>query len=204
VTYGLIAACVLIYVLQWLSGGWVFNYLAYAPAFTAYEPWRMITTTFLHSQQFIPHLLLNMYSLYVIGPILEDALGRLRFLALYLISGFGGSVAVLLLAPQSIAVGASGAIFGLLGALFVIQRRLGGSSTQLLVVIGINLVIGFVIPGIAWQAHLGGLLTGAAFAGIYVQTRRREHLWLQVALTAGLVVVLGIITALTVAARGAL
>ena len=93
--------------------------------------------------------------------------------------------------PQVAVVGASGAIFGLVGALLVIQRRLGGNSTQLLVLVGINLVIGF-IPGlnIAWQAHIGGMITGALIGLIFVQTRRRGQEKLQIALIAAFAAVL--------------
>jgi len=71
-------------------------------------------------------------------------------------------------------VGASGAIFGLFGALFVIQRSFGGANAQLLIVLGLNLVMGFIVPGISWQAHIGGLITGAVVANIMVKTRGEE------------------------------
>jgi membrane associated rhomboid family serine protease len=138
-----------------------------------------------------------MYSLWLVGPALERMLGRVRFLALYLISGFGGSVGVLLLAPHNEAVlGASGAIFGLFGAYFLIARRLGGNATQFLVVIVINLVVGF-IPGfgIAWQAHVGGLITGLAIAFVYLETRPRQRRWAQILLTAVIAVILIVVTA---------
>ncbi len=117
-----------------------------------------------------------MYALWIMGQYLEPLLGRARFAALYLLSAVGGSVGYLLLAsPPSVemiaagdggswytrAVGASGAVFGLFAAFLVLQRRLGRSAAGMYVVIGINAVLGFVIPGIAWQAHLGGLVTGA-------------------------------------------
>src|SRR5690606_34343400 len=108
-----------------------------------------------------------MYALWLFGRILEQLLGRWRFLALYLLSGLGGSVAVLLLSPDTWVVGASGAVFGLFGAFFVIQRRLGSSSMQLIVVIGINLVIGFVIPHISWEGHVGGLIAGSLVGLVY-------------------------------------
>ena len=107
-----------------------------------------------------------------------------RFLTLYLIAGFGGSVAVLWLAPQSSVLGASGAIFGLLGALLVIQRGLGGNSTQLVVVIALNLAIGFFIPNVSWQAHVGGLVAGALVAFVYMRTRKRQQRVLQIMLVA--------------------
>ena len=188
VTYALIGVTILVYIFQLLSNGWVTNNFAYVAALTAAEPWRMLTAIFLHASPL--HILLNMYSLFVIGPMLEGAIGRGRFLALYLIAGFGGSVAVLLLAPDSVVIGASGAIFGLLGGLFVIQRKLGGNTTQLFIVIAINLAIGFVIPGLAWQAHLGGLLVGAAVGAVYLETRRIDQKWLQIGLIAAIGVAL--------------
>ncbi len=196
VTWAIIALCVVIYILQILPNSTVTQTLLYYPPFTYAEPWRMITALFVHSQNSPFHILFNMYSLFVFGPILERQLGRLRFLALYLISGFGGSVAVLLISPQSAVVGASGAIFGLLGAYFVIQRRLGGNNVQLVIVIGLNLVIGFVIPGIAWVAHVGGLIAGAAVALVYLRTRRAEQKALQAMLVAGVVIALIALTLL--------
>jgi membrane associated rhomboid family serine protease len=113
------------------------------------------------------------------------------------LSGFGGSVAVLLLAPMSAVVGASGAIFGLFGAFFVIQRKLGGNSVQLFVVIGLNFAIGF-LPGtnISWQAHLGGVIVGALVGLIYLATRRPEQKVRQVALISSLAIGLVVLTLL--------
>lgn len=180
-TWAIIAVCVIVYILQLLPGSTVTQDLLYYPPFTPTEPWRMVTALFVHSPSSFLHILLNMVSLYLFGPIVERLLGRVRYLALYVISGFGGSVAVLLIAPGTPVVGASGAIFGLLGAFFVIVRRLGGNSTQILIVIVINLGIGF-LPGtnIAWQAHLGGLVTGAAIALVYLLTRRTSQRRIQI------------------------
>ena len=133
-----------------------------------------------------------MYTLWIFGQLLEGLLGRWRFLALYLLAGSAGSIGVLWLAIRASAVvGASGAIFGLMGAFLVIQRRLGGQTTQLFVLLGINLVIGF-IPGfnVAWQAHLGGLVVGALVGFIFVETRQRSRQALQMWLLVGVVVVL--------------
>ncbi|MFF1571714.1 rhomboid family intramembrane serine protease [Leifsonia sp. NPDC058292] len=182
VTYALIGICVLVFILQSIPGigGSVTEAIQYAglysypPGTTAvgFEPWRMLTAVFAHAS-FI-HIALNMYTLWIFGMLLEPLLGRARYLALFLISGFAGSLGVLLIAnPGQPVVGASGAIFGMFGAFFVIQRRLGGDATQLLVLIAINLVIGF-IPGfgIAWQAHVGGLIGGAIVGLIFVETRK--------------------------------
>jgi membrane associated rhomboid family serine protease len=191
VTMSIIALCVIVYIAQVVTGGALTNDWVYLPALTASEPWRMVTALFVHAS--VWHILANMYSLFVIGPMLERLLGRARFLALYLLSGFGGSVAVLLIAPASAVLGASGAIFGLLGALFVIQRKLGGNMLQLVIVIGINLAIGFFLPFIAWQAHVGGLIVGAGVGVAYLQTRRpAQRNWqigILIAITAALIAV---------------
>ncbi len=194
VTWSIIALCVVVSIVQYLTGGpnvgAATRALVYFPPLTELQPWRMLTALFLHGS--FLHILFNMYSLLVFGPILERSLGRWRFLALYLLSGFGGSVAVLLIAPTSAVLGASGAIFGLLGAFFVIQRRLGGNNLQLIIVIGLNLVIGFVIPNIAWQAHIGGLVVGGIVAFVFLRTRavakRNEQRLLLLAVLVGLVV----------------
>ncbi|GAA2031910.1 rhomboid family intramembrane serine protease [Agromyces tropicus] len=195
VTYSIIGITVAVYLLQLIPGLAVTDRLLYAGVYSLpfnFEPWRMITSMFVHSTGLIFHILLNMYTLWIFGQLLENVLGRWRFLALYLISGLAGSVAVLWLSdPRSGVVGASGAIFGLMGAFLVIQRRLGGNATQLLILVGINLVIGFV-PGfnIAWQAHLGGLVAGGLIGLIYVETRKRDQRVLQFVLLGALVVLL--------------
>jgi membrane associated rhomboid family serine protease len=178
---------VLVYALQWLSGGYVTQLLLYWPPITIIEPWRMITSMFVHSTSSVFHILFNGYSLYILGTLVERLVGRGRFSALFLLSGVGGSVAVLWLSPSTAVIGASGAIFGLFGALFVIQRSFGGANTQLLIVLGLNLVLGFVVPGISWQAHIGGLLVGALVAWIFVKTRTnaiRQAEQIQLALVA--------------------
>ena len=151
----------------------------------------MLTSVFVHSTGLIFHMLLNMYTLWIFGRMLEGCSGaggssRSTW------CGLAGSVGVLWLGdPRTGVVGASGAIFGLMGAFLVIQRRLGGQTTQLFVLLGINLVIGFV-PGfnVAWQAHLGGLIGGALVGLIYVETRKRSQQALQVWLLIALTVVL--------------
>ena len=131
----------------------------------------MVTTIFVHSDSSVFHILFNGYSLYVLGSLVERLVGSARFFSLFLLSGFGGSVLVLFLAPASAVVGASGAIFGLFGAIFVIQRSFGGPNIQLIIVLILNLILGFIVPGVSWQAHIGGLLTGAIVANALVKTR---------------------------------
>lgn len=195
VTYSIIGVTFVVFLLQLIPGLNVTQYLLFQPVYVstfAFEPWRMLTSVFVHSTGFIFHVALNMYTLWIFGQLLESLLGRGRFLALYLISGLAGSVGVIWLAPPLTAVvGASGAIFGLMGAFLVIQRRLGGNMTQLLVLVGINLVIGF-IPGtnIAWQAHVGGLVGGALMGLIFVETRNPRQRTLQTVLIVALTIVL--------------
>jgi membrane associated rhomboid family serine protease len=191
VTYSIIALCAVIFVIQYLTGGpqagATTQALIYYPPLTVLEPWRMVTSIFIHAS-FI-HIGLNMFSLYIFGPILERMLGRGRFIALFLLSGFGGSVAVLLIDPGIAVLGASGALFGLFSAFFVIQRGLGGNANSLLVLIALNLVIGF-IPGfnIAWQAHVGGLVVGALAALVFMRTRARTQRTQQILLLAAIAV----------------
>jgi membrane associated rhomboid family serine protease len=182
VSYGILIATLVVFVAQWLTQGVVTSALAYYPPLTAQEPWRMLTVALVHSDRSIFHIVFNMYSLWVLGPLLESLIGRARLAAVYVLSAFAGSVAVLWLAPLSAVVGASGAIFGLLGAFFVIQRRLGGRNIQLVVIIAINLALGFLIPGVSWQSHVGGLLVGALIAWIMLRTRRADQQRRQAAL----------------------
>jgi membrane associated rhomboid family serine protease len=201
VTYILIAVTAFVLLLQLIPGLGVTQYLLYAGVYStplAFEPWRMLTTVFVHSQNFIFHVALNMYSLWLFGQALEPMLGRARFLALYLISGFAGSLGVLFLTAGNVpVVGASGAIFGLMGAFLVIQRKRGGNMNGLLVLVGINLIIGF-IPGInvAWQAHVGGLVGGALAGLIYYETRHLRHKGRQTLLITALCVVLVVLSLL--------
>lgn len=190
VTFTLIGITVLVYILQQLSPA-VAIYGVYRPQLTLLLPWTPLTAVFLHAS--VLHILFNMYSLFVFGPILEHLLGRGRFLALYLVSGLGGSVAVALLSPEGGVLGASGAIFGLMGAFFVIQRKLGGNNIQIFIVIAINLAAGFFISGISWQAHVGGLVSGALVALVYLRTRRADQLLQQRLLVGAIVAALVVI-----------
>ena len=117
----------------------------------------------------------NMYSLFVLGTLLEPFLGKLRFGLLYVLGIFGGIVAVKLLSPYgTFVLGASGAIFALMGAFLVVLRSQRMDTTQLLILIGLNVVVSF-LPGIAWEAHIGGLVTGMAVAGLIVLLRQKQQ-----------------------------
>ena len=170
VTKMLIGINVLVFLAQYTSNDVVTSMLAlYSPnAFSA--PWTLITSGFAHADPL--HILLNMYSLWIFGEAIENFLGSKRYVWLYLLSILGGSIVFTFTDPAGMAVGASGGIFGLMGAYFVIIRALGYRSSQMLGLIVINVVISFVNPGIAIGAHLGGLATGAAIAWYFTKVRR--------------------------------
>jgi rhomboid protease GluP len=139
------------------------------------QVWLLLSSMFLHSG-FI-HLALNMLSLYFLGSFVEQAFGKSRFLALYLCSGLAGGIAYLYFGAFEVpAVGASGAIFGLLGGVFGYSVRRGSFSwqnpliRQLLILTALNLYIGFSVPNISNTAHIGGLLGGAAFGWLTAPT----------------------------------
>jgi membrane associated rhomboid family serine protease len=135
-----------------------------------------------------------MWALLIVGPALERQLGAVRYLAVYFASAIGGSVSFYFLAPPSEqALGASGAIFGLFGAWFVIARRLGLDARGVVFLIVINLVLGFVgARYIAWQAHVGGLVTGALLTAAYVYAPRQRRGLVQLAATAAVLALLAL------------
>lgn len=140
------------------------------------EYWRLITSTFLHGG--VLHLALNMYALYLFGPVAERALGTTRFISTYLTMAAAGSVAVYWFAhPQTATVGASGAIFGLFGLVMVLMVRAGQDIRTLLMLLLINAVFS-LLPHISWQAHLGGFLTGAVLGAVFAYApRSRRTVW---------------------------
>ena len=210
VTYTIIAICAVVYLAQRAVPELTFRF-AFIPALGWTEPWRFLTAAFLHSPDTIFHILINMFALWSLGQYLEPMLGRARFAALYLISGIGGQVTVALLAGSPTltglrtgldaawltpVVGASGAIFGLFGALLVLNRHLGRSSAAMYATIVINAAFGFFYPGISWQAHLGGLVTGAACAGVIVAFRGqgvRHLVWVALSAVLAMLVVVTVV-----------
>ena len=138
--------------------------------------WRILTAGFLHTG-FI-HLLFNMFALYILGGMLEPAIGRLRFGVIYFVSLLAGSFGALALEPISPTVGASGAVFGLMGAAVVVMRNRGVNPMEsgLGLWIGLNLLITFTIPNISIGGHIGGLLGGALAAFVMFDLRDRVRL----------------------------
>jgi membrane associated rhomboid family serine protease len=153
--------------------------------------YRLFTVTLLHAS--VLHIALNGYALWLFGPPVEAAFGRLRFGVLWVLSALGGSAASFAFsAPTQPAVGASGAIFGLLAALFVVGRQLRMDLSGLVILVILNAIIGVVSPGIDWRAHAGGFLTGAVVGIVMAHAPRRRRAVVQVA---GCIAVLTVIMA---------
>ena len=133
----------------------------------------------------------NLWALFVLGPQLEHLLGKIRYLAVYLLSAVGGSLLYFYLVPIGLAAGASGAIYGLFGAWFVVMRRLRLDSRGIVLLIAINLGFSFLYhTSIAWQDHIGGLVTGALLTAAYVYAPRKNQVAFQAAATVLLVVLM--------------
>lgn len=177
VTISIMVVCVVLEALRWIAPDlWmrIASELIFVPSWGLVQPYRFFTSTLLHSG--IWHLAFNMYALWLIGQQLEALLGRARFFALYFLAAVGGSVAYLAIAGVDAAgvVGASGGVFGLFAAFAVFMRRLGRDPKPILLIIGINVVLGFVISNIAWQAHLGGLIVGGLVAAVFARVPVRR------------------------------
>jgi len=195
----LIGTCVVMYVLErvlsarfttelWLIGG---RPEVGIPGVATGEVWRLLTAAFLHGS--VLHLLLNMYAVYLFGPPLEQAFGRVRFLGLYLIAALGGSAASYAFSsPLTPSLGASGAVFGLLGAFLVMSRKLGRDASFLYVLLAVNLAFGFLAPNIDWKAHLGGLAAGVLTGTALVYAPRERRTLVQTA-GAGAVVIVALV-----------
>jgi membrane associated rhomboid family serine protease len=198
VTWTLVAINVAVFLVTWIRPNLVndLEMIGYA-TFGAGGPvqgvaagqwYRLITSAFLApglgSLGFLD-ILFNMWALIFVGPALEGLLGRVRFLAVYVLSALGGGVLYYFLAaPNAAAAGASGAIFGLFGAWFVVARRLRLDTRGIVILIAINLALSFFYHNIiAWQDHIGGLLTGALLTAAYVYAPTKNRVVLQVLAT---------------------
>ncbi len=167
VTMLLIAANVAVYLVTVSQGAGLndpggslfYRWILYGPAVAQGGWYRLVTSMFLHAS--LIHIGFNMYILWWAGSQVEQYLGRARFIGLYLVSGLAGSAGYVLYAPLVPGLGASGAVFGVLGSMALLEWQLTGRvGGQAMTLIGINLVFGFVIPGIGWSAHIGGLIGG--------------------------------------------
>lgn len=207
VTYSLIAICAVVNLLQRIVPSVTYDF-AFVPVGAADQPYRFLTSAFLHSTN-LTHILFNMIALWILGRSLEPAFGRVRFLSLYLVSAVGGSVGVLLLAgPDSdawltLVLGASGAVFGLFGAMFVALKRLNQDTSAIIGILVVNVIIGFVVSGISWQAHLGGLVTGALLGIVYAYAPRDKQRVLSLAGTVAILLLLAVLAWLKLSTAGA-
>lgn len=201
VTFGIIGICVAVWVGELMSWSF-FGNVAFIALAAQDEPWRYITSGFAHDRSNVIHLLFNMMALYFMGQYLEPMLGRLRFAALYLVAVLGGSVGYQLLTSAPVRggdlyasgwatplVGASGGVFGLFVAVIVLNRHLGREIGPMLTLIAINVVLGFTMSNVAWQAHLGGAIVGGIAAGLLYAVRRRSTA-IQLGLLGGLAALL--------------
>jgi membrane associated rhomboid family serine protease len=210
VTWTLIAVNVLLYIVERFRPGIANDWglLGYA-SFSSGGPlqgiaagqwYRLITSAFLPPVGSLGFLdiLFNMWALFAVGPALEQMLGRGRFITVYLLSALGGGVAFFLIGPQNVfALGASGAIYGLFGAWFVVSRRLQIDSRGILVLIGINLAFSFSFRGaIAWQDHVGGLIVGALVTAAFAYAPRKNRLVIQAGAAIAILAILVVIVVL--------
>jgi rhomboid protease GluP len=143
----------------------------FGPLVTAGEYWRLFTVALVHGG--LTHLFFNMFSLLILGNPIEAALGKTRFLVVFFISLLTGSLAsIYLTSVPHVSVGASGAIFGLFGAFIALRNRINEGARDIYVIIGLNFVLGFVIGGIDWRAHLGGLIGGYLTTALLLRITR--------------------------------
>jgi membrane associated rhomboid family serine protease len=195
VTYVLIAVNLAIFGLAWMSGldAAISQWGMWPAGIAQGEWWRLFTSAFLHGG--FLHILFNMYILFIVGAPLERLMGHLRYGVLYLAAAFGGAVASYAFnAANTLSVGASGAVFGIMGAFAVAGFKLRYDIKQILFLVGFNLVIGFVLTGVDWKAHVGGLVTGVLIAAVFFYAPRNKRMVVQVL---GVLVVLGILVGIT-------
>ena len=188
------------------SAGGVSDYAKgalYGPAVADGDWWRIITSGFLHAG--LLHIAFNMYFLYFLGTLLEPAIGKVRFGIIYFVALLGGSVGALLLSPNDVTVGASGAVFGLMGAAILAMRARGIDPMQsgLGVTLLLNLGITFVIPGIAIGGHLGGFAAGFIIGYFMFEVADRRRLAASVVYGVSAVFAVGLAIAAVLVAQSA-
>ncbi|MCA2229066.1 rhomboid family intramembrane serine protease [Nonomuraea aurantiaca] len=196
VTWVTLALNVLVFGAQYVTSNAVTEQLAMRPynVVAGHEYYRLLTSAFVHDGPF--HILFNCWALYVIGPYLERAFGHTRYLAVYLVSALGGSVLGYWIDPLGqYTVGASGAIFGLFGAVFVVGRKLNMDVRGIAVLIAINLAITFLVSGISWTGHIGGLITGSVLAGALAYAPKSNRTLWQVLTVVGALAILVVLVA---------
>lgn len=181
ITVTIMAICVAVWIVEtllkivWPTGCNAFvGSGAFMPALATHRPWTFITSMFLHQPASLWHILFNMLTLWCVGPVLERMMGHLPYLALYVLSGLGGSAGMMVWSLFSqdgwltSAYGASGALFGLFAAILVVYQRIGIDIRSMLIWMLINFLMPIITPNIAWQAHVGGFIIGGVFTWLLV------------------------------------
>ena len=204
------AVCIVIWLIEvvlravWPSVGGAFVSAGMLlPAAAVHHPWTFITSMFLHQPTSLWHILFNMLTLWCVGPVLERMMGHWPYLVLYALSGLGGGAGMMVWAVCSqsgwmtASYGASGALFGLFAAILVVYRRIGIDIRSMLIWMAINFLMPVITPGIAWQAHVGGLIIGGVFAWLLVSGlhafRGKSLVWRTTAYGAAVFVVLAVV-----------
>jgi membrane associated rhomboid family serine protease len=179
VTRILVAANVIVYLITVAQGSGIndpggslfYKWVLFGPSVANGDWWRLITAAFLHGG--IIHIAFNMLALWWLGGPVEVALGHMRFLLLYFVSALAGSAGALLINPNALTVGASGAIFGMLGAGLILEWRATGKlAGNYMTLIVINLVFSFAFPGVSYGGHIGGLIGGLVGTVVIIEARR--------------------------------
>jgi membrane associated rhomboid family serine protease len=202
VTYALMALNIVLYVIELAHSqlGYDWEMIGAFPVtrfpflgVAAGQWYRLITSAFLPPPGVgylgFLDIAFNMWALYIVGPAVERALGSARYVTVYLVSAVGGSILLYCLVPTEQAAGASGAIFGLFGAWFVLARRLNADVRPVVILIAINLVLGFSVPQIAWQAHVGGLIAGGLLTAAFAYAPRKYRAPVQIGATVTIIAI---------------
>lgn len=181
ITVAIMVICVAVWIVETLLKiAWPAGYNSFVgtgvfmPALATHRPWTFITSMFLHQPASLWHILFNMLTLWCVGPVLERMMGHLPYLALYVLSGLGGSAGMMVWALFSqdgwltSAYGASGALFGLFASILVVYQRIGIDIRSMLIWMLINFLMPIITPNIAWQAHIGGFIVGGVFVWLLV------------------------------------
>lgn len=188
VTAGILSICVIVWLFERFLGESIGYRIYMAGLFEPHfainylEIWRFFTSLFMHDPSGIFHIGFNMWALVMCGPIFERYFKWKKYLIIYLGSGLFGNIFLslwtFLFEPhtQSYALGASGCIFGLFAGLAILYKRIGIDPSQIIIVVAINLVFGFISPGISWQSHVGGLIAGVCLTKFFLNNNRQYTL----------------------------
>lgn len=194
VTRAIIGANIAVYIANFVLGIAGAESFGMIPAMIAHGQWyRLLTAAFLHGG--LLHIAFNMYALYFLGPDLERFFGRMRFAVIYFVAALGGGVASYYFSDiNTVSVGASGAIFGLMAASIAVGHEVRGDIRQYVSLFAINVMIGFMSPGIDWRAHLGGAIAGGLTAWVMLRAVKNRNRGMEIVSITAIVIVLAAVT----------